>query len=109
MKWVLIIAGILTYLPGTPALAYQERAPEWEQARMNGCLSCHDVDRKMVGPTYRDVAKKYKNVADAEAKLINKIKKGGSGVWGTARMPANIGKMTDEDYRTTVRWILSLE
>lgn len=116
MKWILIITGIFTCLLGTPALAFEEPAAGWEYARVNGCLNCHDVDRKLVGPAYKEVAKKYRaeakklnNVAAIEARLLNKIKHGGSGVWGTAQMPANIGKMTDEEYLTTIHWILSLK
>lgn len=109
MKWILIIAGIFACILGTSALALTEHPVGREYARVNGCLNCHHITRKMVGPTYKEVAKKYKNVAGIEEKLLDKIKHGGSGVWGTARMPANIGKMTDEEYLVTIRWILSLE
>ena len=104
MKWFLIIAGISIYGFGTPALA-----DGFENAKKAGCLSCHAVDRKVVGPSFNDVAKKYKDVAGVEAKLIKKVKKGSSGVWGKARMPANLSKMTDAEYKTTVSWILSLK
>lgn len=104
MKWILIIAGIATCCLSAPVLA-----GGLENAKKAGCLNCHAVDRKVVGPSYKDVAAKYKGVAGAEAELIKKVKRGGSGVWGKIRMPANLGKMTDEEYKTTVDWILSLE
>lgn len=104
MKWVLIIAGITTYCLSAPVLA-----GGLENAKKAGCLSCHAVDRKVVGPAYKDVAAKYKGIPGTKAKLIKKIKRGGSGVWGKIRMPANLGKMTDEEYETTVEWILSLK
>ena len=104
MKRVLVIAGIFTCCAGTPALA-----DGLENAKKAGCLSCHAVDRKVVGPSFKDVATKYSGVVDAEATLIKKMKKGGAGVWGKTRMPANLGKMTDEEYKTTLDWILSLK
>ena len=56
-------------------------------AKAKNCMSCHAVDKKVVGPSYKDVAKKYAGQADAVAKLEAKVKKGGSGVWGTVPMP----------------------
>lgn len=104
MRRVLIIVGITTCCLSIPVLA-----DGLENAKKAGCLSCHAVDRKIVGPAYKDVAAKYKGDVNAEAKLIKKVKGGGSGVWGKVRMPANLSKMTDEEYKTTVDWILSLE
>lgn len=104
MKWFFVMVGISTCCLGIPAFA-----DGLDNAKKAGCLSCHAVDRKIAGPSYQDVAAKYKGVAGAEAKLIKKVKNGSSGVWGKMRMPANRGKMTDEEYKTTVRWILSLK
>jgi cytochrome c len=67
-------------------------------------MACHAVDKKLVGPSYQDVAKKYKP-AD-EAKLVAKVKAGGSGVWGTIPMPPNAA-VKDEDVKTLVKWILA--
>jgi cytochrome c len=75
-------------------------------AKKNGCLACHSVDKKVVGPAYKDVAAKYKG-QDVEAKLVEKVKKGGSGAWGAVPMPAN-AKVSDADLHTLVKWILSL-
>ncbi|MFZ5502018.1 MAG: c-type cytochrome [Pseudomonadota bacterium] len=58
-------------------------------AKKNNCVACHSIDKKLVGPSWKDVAEKYKGQADAEAKLITKVSKGGGGVWGTMPMPAN--------------------
>jgi cytochrome c len=77
-------------------------------AKKSNCLSCHDVDKKLVGPAYKDVAAKYAGDKTAEAKLIDKVKKGGSGVWGGVPMPPNY-LVSDKDIKTLVQWILSLK
>ena len=76
-------------------------------AKKYNCTACHQVDKKVVGPAYKDVAKKYKGQAGAEAKLIEKVKKGGSGVWGPVPMPPNAA-VPDGDVKKLVEWILSL-
>ena len=75
-------------------------------AKKHNCLACHQVDKKLVGPSYKDIAKKYKgqNVA---AKLEQKVKKGGSGVWGPVPMPPNAA-VPDADIKKLVDWILKL-
>lgn len=78
-------------------------------AQKNGCLACHSVSNKVVGPAYKDVAAKYKGDKGAEAKLIEKVKKGGSGVWGPIPMPPNSPHVKDEDIKTIVEWVLSLK
>lgn len=77
-------------------------------AQKSGCLACHSVDAKVLGPSYKDVAAKYKGDKTAEAKMIEKVKKGGSGTWGPVPMPANSPQVKDEDIKTIVQWILSL-
>ena len=76
-------------------------------AKKHNCLACHQVDKKSVGPSYQDVAKKYKgqNVA---AKLEEKVKKGGSGVWGPVPMPPTVAT-PDADVKALVDWILTLK
>jgi cytochrome c len=76
-------------------------------AQKSGCLACHAVDKKILGPAYRDVAAKYKGQADAEAKLVAKVKKGGSGVWGPIPMPPMSPQIKDEDIKTLVKWVLA--
>lgn len=95
---LLTVAG----LAATPALANEELA------KKNACTACHAVDKKLVGPAYKDVAAKYKGQKDAEAKLVEKVKKGGSGVWGQVPMPPN-ASVKDEDVKTLVKWILSIK
>ena len=77
-----------------------------ELAKKHACLACHTVDKKMVGPSYKDVAAKYRSDQAAEAKLAEKVKKGGQGVWGQVPMPPN-ASVPDADVRALVKWILS--
>jgi cytochrome c5 len=73
-----------------------------------GCSACHAVDKKIVGPAYQDVAAKYKGDKGAEAKLVQKVKTGGSGVWGQVPMPPNTA-VPDADVKALVDWILTLK
>ncbi len=75
-------------------------------AKKYNCTACHAVDKKLVGPAYQDVAKKYKGDATAQAKLVDKVKKGGSGVWGPIPMPPN-SSVPDADVKALVEWILA--
>lgn len=74
-------------------------------AQKNACLSCHAVDKKLVGPSYQDVAKKYAGQKDAVATLVKNIKAGGSGKWGPVPMPAQTA-LSDADAKTLATWIL---
>jgi cytochrome c len=84
-------------------------ADETALAGKSGCLACHSVDKKIVGPSYKDVAKKYAGDSGAEAKLIEKVKKGGQGVWGDIPMPPNSPLVKDADIKKLVDWILSMK
>ena len=91
------------------ALSALGAAPAFAQAdfaQKKNCMACHAVDKKLVGPAYKDVAAKYRNDKGAEAKLVEKVKKGGTGVWGQVPMPPN-GAVPDADLHTLVKWILS--
>ncbi len=77
-------------------------------AQKSGCLACHSIDKKVLGPAYKDVAAKYKGDKTAEAKLVTKIKAGGSGVWGPMPMPPMAAQVKEADITTIVQWILSL-
>jgi cytochrome c len=77
-------------------------------AQKSGCIACHNVDKKIIGPAYKDVAAKYKADKDADKKLAAKVKAGGSGVWGPVPMPPN-AQVSDADIKTLVAWILSLK
>ena len=96
-----ITAGLLF---GSQAMANDGLA----LAQKNSCLACHQVDKKVVGPAYKDVAAKYKGDKTAEAKLVKKVKEGGKGVWGEIPMPPN-AQVSDADIKTIVHWILSLK
>jgi cytochrome c len=74
-------------------------------AKKYNCLACHAVDKKVIGPSYKDVAKKYKGQAGAAAKLFDKVKKGGQGVWGPIPMPPNAA-VPDADLHKLVDWVL---
>jgi len=76
-------------------------------AKKSGCLNCHSVDKKIVGPAYKDVAKKYKGNTGAAAMLEKKVSDGGSGTWGPVSMPPFKGKVPEADIKTLVAWILS--
>ena len=77
-----------------------------ELAKKHLCLTCHAVDKKLVGPSYKEIAAKYKNDKTAEAKLADTVKKGGVGVWGQIPMPPN-DKLPDADVKALVKWVLA--
>ena len=98
----LVLAAIGLALASAPALASEELA------KKNACTACHAIDKKLVGPAYKDVAAKYKGDAKAPAMLEEKVKKGGVGVWGQVPMPPN-PQVKEEDVKTLVKWVLSLK
>jgi cytochrome c len=75
-------------------------------AKKHACFACHAVDKKLVGPSYKEVASKYRGDAGAEARLVDKVKKGSQGSWGQVPMPPNAA-VPDGEVRTLVQWILS--
>lgn len=77
-------------------------------AQKNNCAACHAVDKKLVGPAWQDIGKKYAGDAGAEARLVVKAKKGGVGVWGQIPMPPNV-TVKDADIKTIVQYALSLK
>ena len=76
-------------------------------AKKYNCLACHQLDKKSVGPAYKDIAKKYKGQAGMDVKLAGKVKKGGQGVWGPVPMPPNAA-VPDADIKKLVEWILKM-
>ncbi|MDO8413884.1 MAG: c-type cytochrome [Gallionellaceae bacterium] len=78
-------------------------------AQKNNCLACHQLDTKLIGPAWRDVAKKYKTVAGSEHALVIKVATGGGGTWGEMPMPAMAPNVKDQDIRALVKFILNLE
>jgi cytochrome c len=85
--------------------AYPAQANE-ALAKKHACFACHAVDKKLVGPAYKEVAAKYRSDKGAEAKLVDKVKRGSQGTWGQVPMPPN-SNVPDGDVRTLVKWILS--
>lgn len=77
-----------------------------ELAQKNSCLACHATDKKLVGPAFQDVAKKYAGQKDADAALAASIKKGGSGKWGPIPMPTQAA-LSEADARILAGWVLA--
>lgn len=77
-------------------------------AKSKNCMACHAIDKKVVGPAYKDVAKKYAGDAKAADMLASKIIKGGSGVWGPVPMPAN-AQVNDAEAKKLVAWLMSFK
>lgn len=102
-------APVPTAAPAEPvATAAVSSSKEMQLAEASRCFSCHAIDRKLVGPAWKDIAAKYRGQKGAEAQLIEKVTKGGSGAWGTVPMPPNV-QVSQADIKTLVRYILSLK
>ncbi len=99
MKRALLILAASTVV-ALPALADEALA------KSKNCMACHAVDKKLVGPSYKDIAAKYASDSGAAAKLATKIQKGGSGVWGAIPMPAN-PQVSDAEAQKLAAWVLS--
>jgi cytochrome c len=100
MKKSLIVATLgLSMLSGA-ALANADLA------KAKNCLACHAADKKVVGPSYKDVAAKYAADKDAVAKLAKKIREGGVGNWGQIPMPAN-PQVSDAEAQTLAKWVMA--
>lgn len=97
MKLVLLAVAALV---AAPAFANKELAAK------NACLACHAPDRKVVGPAFQDVSRKYSGQVDAEATLVKNIKAGGAGKWGPVPMPAQPA-LSDADAKTLAAWVLA--
>ena len=102
MKRILLAIGSVAtcFAVSTPALA------DLQLATAKNCLDCHAIDKKLVGPSYKDVAAKYAGQKDAADKLAAKVMKGGSGVWGPVPMPANT-QVSPDEAKKLVAWILT--
>jgi len=104
-------SSIPTLAAALVALSAFGAAPAFAQAdfaQKKNCMACHAVDKKVLGPAYKDVAAKYAGQKDAVDKLAAKVVKGGSGVWGNIPMPAN-PQVTDAEAKQLVQWILTLK
>ena len=101
LKQIALIASLAAVV-SAPAFANADLAQK------KSCLACHATDKKLVGPSYKDVADKYAGQKDAVAKLAEKIQKGGVGAWGQIPMPANPQVSADEA-KTLAVWVLSIK
>jgi cytochrome c len=102
MKRLILPIALIGAFCAAPAQASEELAKKY------ACTACHAVDKKLLGPSYKDVAKKYAADKDAQAKLEDKVKKGGTGVWGQIPMPPN-STVPAADVSALVKWVLSLK
>ena len=103
--WIALAAGVSV---AGGAHAVLDNAAAEAMMKKDGCAACHEVDKKLIGPSFQDVAAKYKGDKDAAAKLRDKVKKGGTHVWGDIVMPPNI-LASDADIKELVDWILTLK
>ena len=101
---MLALAG----LASVAAFGNGPAAANMDLAKAKNCTACHAVDRKLIGPAYQDVARKYANDKDAAARLTKKVIAGGVGVWGQVPMPPN-PQATPDEAAALVRWVLSLK
>jgi cytochrome c len=98
----ILCAAVLAAAVTSPAFA------QLELAQSKNCLACHAVDKKLVGPAYKDVAAKYAGDKTAVDKLAQKILKGGSGVWGQVPMPAN-PQVSEAEAKKLAAWVLTVK
>lgn len=100
---------VVAIIAAAAGLAFGSSAQANEAlAKASGCLACHTVDKKLIGPSYKDIADKYRKDKGAEAKLSKKVKDGGKGVWGDIPMPPN-AHVKDADIKTLVAWIMAIK
>jgi cytochrome c len=102
MKKILIATAVGLSLASGAALASADLA------KAKNCMACHANDKKLVGPSYKDVAAKYASDKDAAAKLAKKIREGGVGAWGQIPMPAN-PQVSEAEALTLARWVLTIK
>lgn len=95
-----LVLSLTALFSSAPAFADLKLATE------KNCMVCHNVDKKVLGPSYKDIAAKYAGQKDAVAKLSAKVIKGGSGVWGAVPMPPN-AQVNEAEAKTLVTWILA--
>lgn len=98
----LVLSAALGAAVSDPAQASEELA------KAKNCVMCHSVDKKILGPAFKDVAQKYAGQQGADAKLAEKVMKGGSGAWGTMAMPPN-PQVSEAEAKQLVQWILNLK
>ncbi|MDP3323681.1 MAG: c-type cytochrome [Hydrogenophaga sp.] len=102
-KQVVLAASALLITAGAHAV---DAAAAKALASKNACLACHAADKKLVGPSYKDVAAKHQGQADAEAKVVARIKSGGSGMYGPVPMPPQ-PNLKDDELKLLAAWVLA--
>lgn len=105
MKKIFALAVLTTLSVSSFAV---DQAAAMDLAKKNGCLACHALDKKLVGPAWNEVGKKYAGDATAAEQLAVKVKKGTKGAWGPVPMPPN-ATVKDADVKTLVEFVLSLK
>ena len=100
------VRGVNTSGEAAAPKAANAASPAMELAQKSGCLACHGVNNKIVGPAFNEIQARYKDQPDAETRLVAKVKAGGQGVWGAVPMPPN-SHLSDADLTMLVKWILS--
>lgn len=110
LSFDILAGGLIALALAGPAPARAQAAGTdfAKLARTKNCMSCHGVDRRIVGPSFKDVAAKYAGQKDAADKLAQKIIHGGSGAWGVVAMPAN-RQVSDAEAKQLVGWIMGLK
>ena len=103
MTYQFTLAGVTAVVAAVSAMPAQANLA---LAQQNACTACHAVDKKVLGPAYQDVAKKYAAQKDAAAQLSDSIRKGGAGKWGPVPMPAQ-SNLSEADAKTLAEWILT--
>ncbi|MFO1321047.1 MAG: c-type cytochrome [Burkholderiales bacterium] len=106
MRTAHLIAAAVAGIVFTGAAHAADAAKAQALIKGSDCAACHAADTKLVGPSYKDIAKKYKGHADAVGNLVKKVKAGGSGNWGAIPMTPH-PNLKDDDTKTIVEWILS--
>jgi cytochrome c len=105
MKTTVALLGMLALSVASVAFAQSGE----DLLKKNNCTpACHAIDKKVIGPAYKEVANKYRGDSGAAAKLQDKVKKGGAGVWGPVPMPPNT-QVSDADIKAMVAYILALK
>jgi cytochrome c len=102
------VPAVAVLLAAGQANAAMEKDAALELAKKSGCLACHSIEKKVVGPAWQDVANKYKGDASMKDKLVAKVKAGGKGVWGEVPMPPYSPRVADADITSLVEFVLSL-
>jgi cytochrome c len=106
MKRAMLICLAAAAMVSNFAFAADAKVDPADLAKSKNCMACHAIQTKVLGPAYKDVATKYAGDKGAEAKLVDKVMKGGSGTWGAVPMPANT-QVSKEEATTLVKWVLS--